>query len=243
MDNLKILEIFGMKICDINYDEIIAVIKKSIHADEKVSFSYANVNTLNLIYSDRLLQPIFSSFNYIHADGIGVYLFSKLLKNFKPLGQRISGSDFYPLLIDECIKNNWEIFFFGDTNSTLAKIQDNYKLLKIAGAQNGFEFNDQSIVEQINSSNAQIVIVGLGQPKQEKWIHQNFDKLHTNILFAVGDGIKVFANTKIRGPKLVRWIGLEWIIRLFNDPKFMWKRYLIGIPKFIFNFVNSELKS
>ena len=127
-----------------------------------------------------------------------------------------------------------ELFLFGDTDSTLELVKYSNKNLRIVGVYNGFVYSNNDLIEQINSKSPDILIVGLGCPKQERWISENKTKVNVKILLAVGDGIKVFAGTKIRGHLLFRKLGLEWFVRLINHPLLYWMRYIIGIPLFIF---------
>jgi N-acetylglucosaminyldiphosphoundecaprenol N-acetyl-beta-D-mannosaminyltransferase len=173
----------------------------------------------------------------VHPDGIGVFLASKFLYGKNGFTKRITGSDFYIELIKGSLKNNWSFFFFGDTDETLSKISKTNPDLFVKGFCNGFNFNNDKLIKDINTAKPDILIVGLGSPKQEDWIVTNRDNVNAKVIVAVGDGIKVFAGTKKRGTKLVRILGLEWFVRLINEPKRLWKRYLIGIPLFIFRIL------
>ena len=159
----------------------------------------------------------------------------------KGFSNRQSGSDFYEILIKFCIKHQLKLFIFGDKDETLENIKTSYPELELVGLQNGFSFENDKILIEINKSNPDILIVGLGTPKQEEWIIQNKQLLKVNIIIAVGDGIKVFAGTKRRGPKWIQKIGLEWLIRLLFEPKRLWKRYIMGIPLFIFRVIKFKL--
>jgi N-acetylglucosaminyldiphosphoundecaprenol N-acetyl-beta-D-mannosaminyltransferase len=85
------------------------------------------------------------------------------------------------------------------------------------------------------------LIIGLGQPLQEKWINDNHAQLNASVLIAVGDGIKVFAGEKRRGPLFMRKLGLEWLIRLFFNPFKYFNRYMVGIPVFLYRIIRAKL--
>jgi len=237
MNNVDGISIFRVKICQLDYHSMLKIISTEIKNNEQKIFTYATANSLNLIYNNKKLSEIFNQFDYVHPDGVGVYLASKILYGKEGLSEKITGSDFYPLLINNAIKNNWKIFLFGDTEETLKKAIEKNHDLKICGTQNGFNYDDEDVIKKINGAGSQILIVGLGCPKQEIWITENKDKLDANIILAVGDGIKIFAGTKKRGGRVFQAVGLEWLVRLVNNPLMMWQRYLIGIPLFLYRVI------
>ncbi|MEO8231852.1 MAG: WecB/TagA/CpsF family glycosyltransferase [Ignavibacteriota bacterium] len=180
-------------------------------------------------------------FDVVHPDGIGVYLASKFLYGVNGLKERITGSDFYIELIQEGIKNSWSFYFFGDKEETLNRISVVNPQLTILGFSEGYNFITENILKNIENLKPDILIVGLGSVKQEKWITENKQSIHAKVIIAVGDGTKVFAGNKKRGPKLIQMIGFEWLIRLFFEPKRLWKRYLVGIPLFILRIIKYKL--
>ncbi|MHB8580995.1 MAG: WecB/TagA/CpsF family glycosyltransferase [Ignavibacteriaceae bacterium] len=234
------LKIFDIVIYNCDYEDIIKLIYLSIINSNQILISYVTAHSLNLSVKNHDLIKLFNEFDYVHADGVGVFIASRILHGNNGLGKKITGSDFYPLLIDEGIKYNWTFFLFGDTDETLEKaICKNNKLI-IRGVQSGYYYNEIKLIEKVNASCSDILIVGLGCPKQEKWIIENKDKLSVKVIIAVGDGIKVFAGIKKRGNRFFQTLGLEWVIRLINNPFLFWKRYLIGIPLFLFRVIRSK---
>ncbi len=162
------IEIFGIKINKLSDSDFLELIREAINDKLKITIGYANAHTLNSGYSDKSLADLLNSMDYVHPDGIGVLLASKKLFAESGLKNRLTGSDFYPLLIDECIKNNWSIFFFGHHSQTLEKIKQLHPLLKIAGTAEGYDFENNKVIEAINSSHPDILIIGLSFPLQEK---------------------------------------------------------------------------
>lgn len=237
------INIFGIEVCKLSEDTFLEVIRESISENKKVSIAYANADSLNKIYSDEKLRKIYNSFDLIHPDGTGVYLASGYLYGNDGLEVRLTGSDFYMKLISESIKKEWSYYFFGHTAEILEEIKNVNPELKIAGIQEGYEFENEKVLKKINEISPDIIIIGLSCPKQEKWMYENRDKINFRVMLAVGDGIKVFAGKKIRGPEFMRKIGLEWLVRFFNNPALNFKKYIIGIPIFIYRIIKQKLKS
>lgn len=235
------LDILYVEISKVDYSDIQISIKNTFLEGKQIVITGANVNTINLALEKLKFREVLSKFNLVHPDGIGVFLASKFLYGKNGFSKRITGSDFYIELIKESLKNNWSFFFFGDTDETLSKISKANPDLYVKGFCNGFNFNNDKLIKDINTAKPDILIVGLGSPKQEDWIVTNRDNVNAKVIVAVGDGIKVFAGTKKRGTKLVRILGLEWFVRLINEPKRLWKRYIIGIPLFILRVLKYKL--
>lgn len=231
------IELFGIKLQNISYSEILDSIQQAIQNQKQLIICYVNVNSVNYSIVNNKIKNLYPNFDIVHADGFGVFLGANILFGKGGLSYRLSGSDLYEKLINVCKINNYKIFFFGDRNETLNQIKVKHPQLYVVGIQNGFEFDSTPIISYINQKDPDILIVGLGTPKQEEWIAQNKQSINTRVIISVGDGIKVFSGTKKRGPKFLQIIGLEWLVRLFFEPKRLWKRYFIGIPLFIFRII------
>jgi N-acetylglucosaminyldiphosphoundecaprenol N-acetyl-beta-D-mannosaminyltransferase len=237
MMSIRNIELFGIKLQDISYSEILDSIQQAIQNQKQLIICYANVNSINYSIVNNKIKNLYPNFDIVHIDGFGVFLGAKILYGKGGLSYRLSGSDLYEKLINVCKINSYRIFFFGDRTETLNQIIIKHPQLNVVGTQNGFEFVSTSVISYINQNDPDILIVGLGTPKQEEWIAQNKQSINTNVIIAVGDGIKVFSGTKRRGPKIIQQLGFEWAVRLFFEPKRLWKRYFIGIPLFIFRII------
>ncbi|MDP2362484.1 MAG: WecB/TagA/CpsF family glycosyltransferase, partial [Ignavibacteria bacterium] len=199
---IKNIDLFGIKLNNISYGEILDSIQQSIQHQSQLRICYVNVNSLNLSMINYKIKILFSEFDVVHADGFGVLLGSKILYGKDGLAHRLSGSDLYEKLIYDCIKYNYKLFILGDKNETLNQINIKHPQLSVVGKQNGFEFDSTSTINEINQSGPDILIVGLGTPRQEEWIIRNKRDLKVSVIISVGDGIKVFSGTKRRGPRI-----------------------------------------
>lgn len=237
----KKLDILGCLVNKTNYKELLLLIEEYRKINKQITITGVNVNTINQSINNTEFRNNLSKITVLHPDGVGVYLASKLLYGRNGFLERINGSDFYSELIPYSIKHKLSFYFFGDLDKTLSRIQQTTKGITVKGFHNGFEYNNEKLIEEINSLNPDILIVGLGSPKQEEWVVKNQNKIKINIIIAVGEGIRVFAGTKRRGFKVVRILGFEWFVRLLNEPLRLWKRYLIGNPLFILRILIVKL--
>ena len=190
---------------------------------------------------------------HIFADGIGVYLSSLIFyKKRKPL--RITGYDFFEKLLEE-INNHPDqkkLFFVGGEISNLEnlkkKISKKYKNIyheNIAILSppfgNQFKYDDYKIVQSINDFNPDIVFVGLGAPKQERWVKTNSKKINCVNFLSIGAAFNFFTGLEKRAPIIFRKYGFEWLFRLILNPKKIFKRVFISGGIFIFLIISSYL--
>lgn len=245
-DRISTVTIGAIKVSNVNYDIILHHIKRTIKTNGKLSIVYANANTVNRASSDAAFCEAINSADIVHPDGIGVFSASKML-NKRPLMERFNWTDYGYPFIEECISHNWRIFMLGSTSECLEKaireLKKHYPLLKIVGSKDGYgDLKEPGLIGAINSSEADILWVGMGSPKQELWIHENINKIDCKIIQAVGDLYALFAGDKPRGSKLVQQLGLEWLVRLVHNPARYWRRTLIGIPVFVKKIILLKIK-
>jgi N-acetylglucosaminyldiphosphoundecaprenol N-acetyl-beta-D-mannosaminyltransferase len=218
--------------------------------DQGIVFT-PNVDHLLLLENDSEFLSIYETADYKLCDSKILYYVSRFLGT--PIKEKISGSDFFPAFCKYHKDNeNIKVFLLGAKQGVALQAQENLnaKLGReiVVGAHSpsfGFEKNEeecQKIIEIIKNSGATVLAVGVGAPKQEKWIYKYKDQLpNIKIFLAIGATIDFEAGNKKRAPKWVTEIGLEWLHRLLSEPKRLWKRYLIGGPLFCWLILKQKL--
>jgi N-acetylglucosaminyldiphosphoundecaprenol N-acetyl-beta-D-mannosaminyltransferase len=190
--------------------------------------------------SDSNVLNLYRKYDLVLPDGYGVYAASKFLYgNENAFQQFFNGTDFYEVLLKEADLCQWRIFFFGETENVLEALKRRlygaFPGLVIAGTHHGFiDLDDVSVVSAINASNADILLIGMGTPKQDYWLWKYYHDLHVPVTMTVGAGIRFMSGKKIRAPEALRKAHLEWLFRFFQEPRRLWRRYLLGIPRFMF---------
>ena len=240
---LSKIAINSLLVSNYDYLDLVEICKKEIRAKRKIAITYANIHTVNLYEDNKDFKEYIKTFDLVYADGVGVYIASRFLNGKFSFKKRINASDFLLILFSEIALQKWKVFLWGDTVSTLIKIKDIIKNVNFCGTRNGYDFenNIAEIIDEINRNSPEILVIGLGPILQEKIISKYKNKLNANIILAVGQGIKLLAGSKRRGPKIIRIMGLEWFVRLLTEPQRLWKRYLIGIPKFILRISKQKI--
>ncbi|SMY16432.1 WecB/TagA/CpsF family glycosyltransferase [Photobacterium aquimaris] len=243
-DNQRI-KWFGIDIFNGYQDVALKIIKKMIIAIPKSTPSligYVNTDCLNKLKDNTTYRENLAKFNLVLPDGVGLKLALKL-KGILP-GDNINGTDFSPKVLELAAKENWSVFFLGGesniSHKALMKFKYSYPNLRVAGSHHGFFDNNEEVIDLINKSNTQILFVGLGTPIQEQWVINNYKKLSVRVVICVGGMFDYYAGKVQRAPLLIRQMGFEWIYRLYQEPKRLWNRYIIGNANFIFwNVLNA----
>ena len=231
----------SLKINSTSYSSILTSIKKAICSDVQITVNYLNFHSINQMLQSEELSESINNSDVVFPDGTGIWIASKFLHSHR--WKRFNFTDHGFKFLEDCSGNNWSLFFLGSKNDTINKMQItiNEKLPKLIakGFHNGYENTDsEDLIETINKQNPDILLIGMGTPKQEIWINNFRHKLNASVIFSVGDLFNLFAGTKTRGPKFVRTLGLEWMFRIFSNPEIYFKRYILGIPKFAWNILN-----
>jgi N-acetylglucosaminyldiphosphoundecaprenol N-acetyl-beta-D-mannosaminyltransferase len=210
-----------------------------------------NVDHLMKLQNDREFLDVYSRAEYKLCDSQILLYASRFLG--KPIKEKISGSDLFPAFYNFHKKNERiKIFLLGAGEGVAYKAQQNINAKVgrniVVGSHSpsfGFEQNEkecQEIVEIIKRSGATVLAVGLGAPKQEKWIYRYKDQLpNIKIFLAIGATIDFEAGNIKRSPKFISNLGLEWLYRMVAEPKRLWKRYLIEDLPFFWLILQQKL--
>jgi N-acetylglucosaminyldiphosphoundecaprenol N-acetyl-beta-D-mannosaminyltransferase len=242
----NLINILGVNIANSSYEEIVNVIDEIITKRKKISISYANVNVILKYNKSKELRKNLDSFSLIFSDGIGVYLTSKVLYGKKGLDFRITGTDLYYYILNFANEKNVKCFFFGGSidavNLLSDTLQTKFPNVQISGILPRETDFKMETIEKIRNSNADILFVGLGTPYQEEWIARYSDSINIPIQIAIGSGIEFISGAKKRAPVVFCKLGLEWLYRIYLEPKRLWKRYVFGIPIFLFKIIIFKVK-
>lgn len=194
--------------------------------------SFMNAHCFNVMAQNNQYAAAVSSADFLLPDGIGVALAAKMTGN--DLTANLNGTDFIPALLEEAAKLGKSVYLFGGTPGTAETAANNlinkFPGLQIAGTRDGYAEaqNDAIVVSDINASGADIVLVALGVPMQELWLHRNAPYIDADLTMGVGAALDFFAGNVSRAPAWVRKTKCEWVWRLALEPRRLAKRYLQG---------------
>ncbi|MDR7130550.1 N-acetylglucosaminyldiphosphoundecaprenol N-acetyl-beta-D-mannosaminyltransferase [Algoriphagus sp. 4150] len=210
------------------------------------------INTINphsycIAEEDPEFKRALTTSDLLLPDGVGIVWASRFLYGIKI--RKVAGYDLHLHLLGLLNQNHGKAFYLGSTDETLEKIkirlQSEYPNIEFHCYSPPFkpEFDEQDnmdIQNAISDANPNVLFVGMTAPKQEKWVLQNKALLDVNIICSIGAVFDFYAGTVKRPSKVWIDLGLEWLPRLVNEPRRLWKRTFISSPKFIFYLINSR---
>lgn len=231
--------ILGVNVAVTNMQDTINLIVSQIDELKGKFICLSNVHTTVISYKDEEYRKIQNAAFLALPDGSPLALVQRL-RGYKG-AEQVAGPDLMPALWKATENTDISHYFYGSTQDTIEalrnKLESGYPGLKIAG-MTAPPFRplspeeDEEAIRQINESGASIVWVGLGAPKQERWMYEHQDKINA-LMLGVGAGFDFHAGTVKRAPSWMRNHYLEWLYRLIQDPKRLWKRYVETNGKFI----------
>ena len=207
---------------------------------------FANVHMTIESYEDKKFANQVNNATLVLSDGMPLVKYINYFHGYRQ--ERIAGMDIFPDVIRLAETNRLKIFFFGTTPEVLEiirlKIIKKYPNSEIAGLVSppfDKSLDDESYINEIVHSNANLVFVALGCPKQEKWMANHSHKINA-VLLGVGGAFPVFAELTKRAPLVLQKIGLEWLYRLTQEPRRLFGRYFKTNTKFLFLVLRERIK-
>lgn len=242
---MKKVRVLNTNISEITLNQAATILT----SNKKTTVAVCNANSLVRSYKDMSINKILNSFDIALPDGFPVARASSIL--YKNQQKRVDGYKIFNATIKAGIKNNTSHYFYGNSEEVIQKLIEKLKTqhpdVNIAGYScppigSAEILSATNYQKEISDINPDIVWVSLGFPKQEKVI-ENFLKskeLNSNFV-GIGFAIEWVAGTKIKAPEFLANIGLEWVFRLIQEPKRLYKRYFVDNSLFIFYFVKQIL--
>ena len=242
------INILNTTIDNLSMKETLQRIEQIIENKLQIHHVVVNAGKIVAMQTDMQLRQSVNECDLINADGQAVVWASKILG--KPLKERVAGIDLMVNLVDLAYKKDYKVFFFGAKEDVVKKVVDTYSAQYsesiIAGYRNGYfkKEEEQTIAKQISDSGANILFVAISSPTKENFLYENKALLkNVNFVMGVGGSFDVVSGKVKRAPIWMQNSGLEWFYRFAQEPKRMWKRYLVGNSKFIALVLKEKLSS
>lgn len=230
----------GVNVSPLNYEEIIADLRTRMEAGLQSTIIAVNPEKVMAAEKNEELRQLINSSTYQIPDGVGILLASKM-KGGK-ISSRVTGVDMMDRLIRFAAEENHKVFLYGAKEEVVTtakqKLEEKYPGLNISGYENGYEKDNEKIINNINASGAELLFVAMGSPKQELWIRENMGKLNVKVFQGVGGSFDVFSGKVQRAPLFFRKLGIEWLYRLLKEPT-RFKRQL-ALPRFLMKILGAK---
>jgi N-acetylglucosaminyldiphosphoundecaprenol N-acetyl-beta-D-mannosaminyltransferase len=225
--------IFGLPLDSLTADGAVGVIETLILSGGTHQIATANLDFWLNSISDTHLHRIIAGCSLVLPDGMPLVWVSKLLAC--PLADRVTGVDLVPRLAELSARKGYRIFLLGGKGDVAARarnvLEAKYSGVRIVGTyaptEDEMERLDQGdLLDRIHAAQPDILLVALGNPKQEKWIWMHRKRLGVPVAMGVGGSFEIIVGDMVRAPRWIQRCGLEWAMRLVQEPHRLWPRYL-----------------
>lgn len=207
-----------------------------------------NAHALNLAYEQEWLRSMLNHAEIVFCDGKGVMLGAWLLGEYIPIN--IGYGRWIWKLSAFLVEHDLSIYLLGGkqgiAEKAAAKLQAKYPRLRIAGMHHGYfdkstgSLENQHVLDDINRVQPDILLVCFGMPFQEEWLLRYWDSLQVKVALTGGAALDYAAGIVPRAPRWISAIGMEWCWRLAIEPRRLWRRYILGNPKFLYRIASQK---
>lgn len=238
------LEVFGVRVTDVSRPravELLADLMERRDGHPRSAF-FVNAHTLNLAHADAEYRRVLATADYVFADGTGVRWAARM-KGIR-LCDNVNGTDLTPELLSSQAGSGRRYFLLGADSKTIQRAAElarrSFPAWDLVGAHHGYVVDPEAsrrVIQVIRAARPDLLLVGMGNPLQEKWIARYRDDLGVPLCVGVGGLFDFWAEKFGRAPAWLRRLGHEWIWRLLQDPRTKARRYLLGNPLFLWRAV------
>jgi N-acetylglucosaminyldiphosphoundecaprenol N-acetyl-beta-D-mannosaminyltransferase len=240
LPNLNV-HLLSRRITCMSVPAIVEAIHTACIQGRKITVANYNVHSFNL----SMLLPWFYNFlqsaEITHCDSSGILKALEFMGLKLPIEYRASYTALMPALLEHCNKQGFSIFLLGSKpeclEAAIKQLKSEYPNIRLDGHDGYFDIEDldqnEAVIQKINLAKPNILVVGMGMPRQENWIRLHRSRLNVNVIMAGGAVIDRLAGIVSDCPSILSEWGLEWLYRLCREPKRLAVRYLLGNPAFV----------
>lgn len=242
---MKTVHILGVEISCLGRKELLEQVIVWASESKCRTITYVNAHCFNLSAKDDAYRSLLNQTDLVYSDGISVVWASKLLK--KCSLEKITGRDWIYDFCEMASQAELRIYILAGKLETVQLARKNlssqFPNLQIVGADSGYldSVNTMDVIANIKTQTPDILFVGMGSPRQERWIADHSTALKVPVCWSVGALFDYVAGEELPVPPWLEHLALEWLWRLFVDPLGKWRRYIIGNPLFLFRLLRSIL--
>jgi N-acetylglucosaminyldiphosphoundecaprenol N-acetyl-beta-D-mannosaminyltransferase len=224
--------LLNVQVDAVTISEINHIIEQIVDSGRKEIIANHNLNSVYLCKKDVKLKAFWHASYLTHIDGMPLIWWGKLLGYPLERKHRITYLDWVEPLFETINKNKWRVYYLGGKPGVAERaasvLSKSYKSISFKTHSGYFDSDENKlIIDSINDFSPNILMVGMGMPRQEKWILDNYKKIDANVILNSGACFDYIAGVQKAPPRFLGKLGLEWFYRLVKDPKRLYRRYLV----------------
>jgi N-acetylglucosaminyldiphosphoundecaprenol N-acetyl-beta-D-mannosaminyltransferase len=232
--------ILGIPFYRVTFAETVEWVRERVRSRRPAYIATANMDFVTQAWRDPELQRILLEADLVVADGIPIVWLSRLLG--PPLKERVTGSDLVPMFAELAAREGFSLYGLGGAEGVaekaLNKLAARYPGMRIAGFYSPpkaeiIDMDNPGILARLAEANPDILLVAFGGPKQEKWCNMHIRQWKVPVAIGIGGSLDFLAGAQKRAPRWVQKLALEWLWRMFSDPRRLFRRYVANIAFFL----------
>lgn len=240
----KLVNIFDIEIIDVSIEEAVGLLAQTLEEPRQRSRSvyFVNADTVNQASRNQAFRQILQQGDLVFGDGTGVRWAARLLRGVR-LAANLNGNDLIEPFLARTAGRGYRYYLLGSTADIVERAagaaQERFSGWDLVGFHHGY-FDaalGRALVARINQARPHLLLVGMGQPLQETWIHQHLHELRVPLCAGIGGLLHYWAGDRARAPMWVRKLGAEWAYILMHQPNKR-RRYMLGNPRFLARLVH-----
>ena len=228
--------LMGVQVDTLTISDLNKIVRNEINKARSTVIAHHNAHSIYLYHRNEEMRALYEEAEYAHIDGISLVLAGKLSGLPVRPKHRVTYVDWIDPLLAEANDSGWRIFYLGGQPGVIREgvtsVRSRYPDLAMSGHHGYFDANpeseeNQKVLEQISSFTPDILMVGMGMPRQEKWIAENIDSINAKVILPSGACLDYVAGAVPTPPRWMGPVGLEWLYRFFQEPRRLWFRHFV----------------
>lgn len=239
----------GVQVDALSIPKLNSLIAESIKCNDKWIIANHNMHSLYIYHHEPKMRAFYAKAEYVHIDGMPLVFLGKLFGFPFKREHRVTYADWVWSLMSEADQKGWRVFYLGSKPGVAEQgsriLREKFANLQIStghGYINTRKGSPENLatLAAINEYQPHVLMVGMGMPRQEYWILENLEHIHTNAILTSGACIDYVAGVIPTPPRWMGKLGLEWLYRLLSEPRRLWRRYLLE-PWFVARLLLQEI--
>lgn len=244
--------LFGIHLHAMTKQDLLSVVSEAILKQVNCVIANHNMHSLYLYTREPQMRAFYSAADYVQIDGMPLIWIGRLLALPLRAEHRTTNLDLLPLLFGAAAARRWKVFYLGSKPGVAEKgarmLRSKYPGLQIAAHDGYFDTkryceDNQSVLDDIRAYGPDVLMVGMGMPRQEIWVKENLQDLAVSAIFCCGGLMDLVAGEIPTPPRWLGAIGLEWLFRLISQPVRTWRRYLLEPWVIVFGILANYRRS
>jgi len=229
-------DLLGIRVHALSKRELVDCVSQAVARRARCIIGNHNLHSLYMWFHEPRMREFYSLTDYTHIDGMSLVLLGRLLGLPFKREQRTGYMDLLPLLAEKAAEREWRIFYLGSRPGVAEKaarmLRNRYAGLQIRTHHGHFNaqqagLENQAVLAEVKAYAPDILMVGMGMPRQEVWVVENQKEITARAVFCCGALMDYVAGEIPTAPRWIGRLGFEWLYRLLSEPARLWRRYLL----------------